>query len=218
MNCLEEMYEERARKVTHDTELYYHPTGLQRKKRILEFIGKPKGKNIVDLGCGNGFITKELAEQNYVLGVDISRTRLHRASMNGLYIEWTDDASHTTIQNDTADYVVCTELLEHAPYPEKVVAEAWRLLRPGGKAVFTVPLDGSITQTHLHAFTTEKLLKMLTDAGFTITNKRYTDEQLVNPPLHPLLWLAKRLQQRWLATLCYYKTGNKKHVVLEVKK
>jgi len=41
-----------------------------------------------------------------------------------------------------ADMVICTSVLEHSPYPERIVRSAWHALRPGGVLILTVPTGG----------------------------------------------------------------------------
>ena len=47
---------------------------------VMELLTKPEGAFVVDLDCGNGMLTKKLAEKGYhVLGVDDSETMLRLA-------------------------------------------------------------------------------------------------------------------------------------------
>lgn len=56
------------------------------------------------------------------------------------------DAAAVALQDNRFDVVVCAELLEHVPDPKPVLAEAWRLLKPGGRLLITVPF-----LFHIHA-------------------------------------------------------------------
>lgn len=49
------------------------------------------------------------------------------------------DAAALPLAAGSMDAVVCAELLEHVPDPRRVLAEAARVLRPGGRLVLTVP-------------------------------------------------------------------------------
>jgi len=49
------------------------------------------------------------------------------------------DAAELPFVADCFDAVVCTEVLEHVPEPRRVLSEAHRILRPGGRLLLTVP-------------------------------------------------------------------------------
>lgn len=49
------------------------------------------------------------------------------------------DVQHMPMQDRSFDSAVCIEVLEHVPNPEKALREILRVLKPGGKLVFSVP-------------------------------------------------------------------------------
>lgn len=49
------------------------------------------------------------------------------------------DALHVPFRNCSFDVIICAELLEHIQYPSQVLAETWRLLKPRGILLITVP-------------------------------------------------------------------------------
>lgn len=59
--------------------------------------------------------------------------------------------------DDTIDEVLMDQVLEHAPYVERVLEELWRVLAPGGTATILVPYARSefavADPTHHHYFT-----------------------------------------------------------------
>jgi SAM-dependent methyltransferase len=49
------------------------------------------------------------------------------------------DVRKTTFADKSVDSILCCEVLEHVQYPELCVKEISRILKPGGKALITVP-------------------------------------------------------------------------------
>lgn len=98
-----------------------------------------RGAQVVDLGCGGGLLAIPLAELGArVLGVDQSDPALQQANAEatrrGLStcVFQRADMTATGLAEDRADVVLLADVLEHLPRPERALAEAARLLRPGG--------------------------------------------------------------------------------------
>ena len=90
---------------------------------------------LVDLGCGAGLLAPHLAGQGYrPVGVDLTRSALEQAAAHGVIVV-NGDATAVPLADGCADVVSAGELLEHVPDWRRVVAEACRLLRPGGLLV-----------------------------------------------------------------------------------
>jgi SAM-dependent methyltransferase len=105
----------------------------------LSGVDLPPGARVVEIGCGTGAISRVLAARDGVaelVGVDpspvlVARARELAGGVAGLRFEVADGAA-TPLDDDGADLVVLHTVLSHAPDPEGLVAEAARLLRPGG--------------------------------------------------------------------------------------
>lgn len=71
---------------------------------------------------------------------------------------------------ESVDCVLCSEVLEHVPRPEGILAEIQRVLRPGGAALITVPFTGPLHQLpyDYYRFTHEGLAGMLRRAGLEV--------------------------------------------------
>lgn len=90
---------------------------------------------LVDLGCGAGLLAPHLAGKGYRhIGVDLTRSALDQAAAHGVAVVRAD-ATAVPLESGCADVVSAGELLEHVPDWRRAVAEACRLLRPGGLLV-----------------------------------------------------------------------------------
>lgn len=95
---------------------------------------------VLDLGCGAGLLTNQVAKAGYnVTGIDISSSSLNVAKERDVtksveYVE--GDVYKLPFANGSFDVVIATDLLEHVSEPAQVVAEASRVLKPGGLFFF----------------------------------------------------------------------------------
>jgi SAM-dependent methyltransferase len=95
----------------------------------------------LDLGCGDGGASGVyLTERSHsYLGVDVSEAAIELAKRRGLEAVRIDDASILPFRDESFDVVVCSEVLEHLFEPHLAAAEAFRVLRLGGRLIATVP-------------------------------------------------------------------------------
>ena len=102
-------------------------------------VGGP-GQRVLDLGCRYGALTRAYTEGNHVVGVDVDRYALAQAARSlGIETVWADVEEPLPLEDESFDVVVAGELIEHLREPERLVAEARRVLRPGGRIVGSVP-------------------------------------------------------------------------------
>lgn len=112
--------------------------GDERAELFRRLVGGP-GKRVLDVGCRSGALTVAYAEGNDVLGVDVDRGALAEAERRGLATLWADVEQPLPLADASFDVVVAGEVVEHLREPELLVAEARRVLRPGGWFVGSVP-------------------------------------------------------------------------------
>jgi SAM-dependent methyltransferase len=97
--------------------------------------GSWDGKMVVDIGCGPGNLYATVGGSPTVLiGVDISPGALKMAEEVG-YIPLLADAHHLPLADGCADLVVANATIHHCDDMAKVLAEAARLVKPGGLLV-----------------------------------------------------------------------------------
>jgi 2-polyprenyl-6-hydroxyphenyl methylase / 3-demethylubiquinone-9 3-methyltransferase len=94
-----------------------------------------EGAVLVDLGCGAGLLAPHVAGRGYRhIGVDMSPSALRQAGEHGVH-GVRGDVLAVPLADACADVVTAGEILEHVPDLRGAVAEACRVLRPGGLLV-----------------------------------------------------------------------------------
>ena len=102
-------------------------------------IAFPKDARVLEIGCGTGAVTRTLANWPGVskaVGVDPSATFISKArefskGISNLSFEIADGRS-VSLGNASFDVVVVHTTLCHVPEPQKLLAQAYRVLRPNG--------------------------------------------------------------------------------------
>lgn len=104
------------------------------------------GAVLVDLGCGGGLLAPHLAGKGYRhVGVDLVRSALREAAAHGV-VPVNSDATAVGLADRCADVVAAGELLEHVADWRAAIAEAIRLLRPGGTLVLDTLNDTALAR------------------------------------------------------------------------
>lgn len=112
-------------------------TGTVLRRRL----GDLSGLGAVDLGCGNGGVTRRLAALGArVVGLDPSEAALGAARAKGGGPDYRlGSAEATGLAAFSADLVVFSKSLHHVSDVEAALAEARRILKPGGRLAVIEP-------------------------------------------------------------------------------
>jgi len=134
---------------------------------------------IADLGAGEGTFSQLLARRSKkVIAVDNSEKMVEYgqelARKHGVKnLEYRKgDLEEVPIRDATVDLAFFSQALHHAQHPERAVAEAWRILKPGGRIVVLDLLRHSYEEAReLYAdlwlgFTEVEVTRYLRQAGF----------------------------------------------------
>lgn len=105
-------------------------------------VGDWRGKSVLDLGCGGGFMAEALKERGAtVTGVDLSEAAIgaarQHAKLNGLQIDYCVGGGESLpFADGIFDIAICVDVLEHVEDLNRVLSEIRRVLRPNGLFLF----------------------------------------------------------------------------------
>lgn len=134
---------------------------------------------IADLGAGEGLISQLLARRaKQVICVDNSPKMVEFGTALAKKNEFTNleyklgDIESVPLKDGSVDLALLSQALHHAPHPQQAVAEAFRILKPGGQLVVIDLLEHQFEKAReLYAdewlgFSENKLYQYLKEAGF----------------------------------------------------
>lgn len=205
-----------GRGATHIADLE-SPFQRYRVEKVLAIHAPMPGDRVVDLGCGWGTMGFALAGRvAEVVGVDFSEKSIEvcerrRAELGAANVRFVRvDAGATGLPAGSFDLVIAADLFEHL-YPDdssRVAAEAFRLLRPGGRFSTWTPHRGHVLEilkyrdillerdvTHVDYKSMSDMKSLLSGAGFDIERAYFAESHV------PVLRVAERLLQRWVPLL-----------------
>jgi len=131
---------------------------------------------LLEVGCGSGYLLSRVqTPERDLYGMDISNAAAKTAKVHATEASiCAADARMLPFKSDSFDWLICLEVLEHIEGDE-AIKECLRVLKPGGKALFSVPnvkgVGGRIAG-HVRYFSFTSSLEYFRQAGFQITSAR----------------------------------------------
>jgi SAM-dependent methyltransferase len=141
------------------------------RKSIFEFIKHQipyfRG-DLLDVGCGKMPYRQYIFENSKIRkydGLDIEGALLYDEAIKPDYY-W--DGQDMPFENQSYDCILLTEVLEHCPYPDILLRECFRVLRPDGMIFLTVPFLWNLHEVphDEYRYTPFSLERHLRDTGF----------------------------------------------------
>ena len=159
------------------------------------YMGPGTNRRILDVGCGAGNMAHHLAHYGQVTGVDTNSRPLEVARQRGLQVQ-EGSADDLPFDDNTFDLVTLLDVVEHVPNEHGVFGECYRVLKPGGKLMVTVPAlmwlwsNNDVINAHQRRYTRGELNQKLMHHGFKVLQSSYNNFFVF--PLAAGLILARR--------------------------
>ena len=114
-----------------------------------EVIARVRGvanKDILEVGCGEGMMFEGTGIQPVQMDVSMRRVKFARDKGQQAIC---GDGYHIPFADQSFSVVLLIAMLEHTSEPWRVLAEARRVLKPGGRAIMVVPNDFTMSAGRL---------------------------------------------------------------------
>lgn len=132
------------------------------------------GSKVLDVGAGgcphrDKFNHCEYFTQDFI---QLSDSQIQNHDGYGK-IDFVSDILDIPVPDESYDVIICSEVIEHVPYPVSAIKEISRILKPGGTLLITAPMQSGLHQEPYHfygGYTKYWYKKFLTKNKFTELN------------------------------------------------
>jgi len=123
--------------------MYSSPAIVEQRERTRAALAIRRGERGLDIGCGPGFLLCEMAaEANSLVGIDASadmveaaRRRIEEKKFSGKIEVHVGDAARLDLPPASFDFATAVQVYLYVKDVERALAEAARVLKPGGRLV-----------------------------------------------------------------------------------
>jgi SAM-dependent methyltransferase len=158
-------------------ELLGHRIPADHSRPVLadHYAGRLRARRVLDLGCGAGDsvdLFRSVDPDVSWVGADIedSAEVAQRSRADAEFV--TFDGRRLPFADASFDLVYCKQVLEHAEHPHELVAEAARVLRPGGHLAGSTSQLEAFHSRSIFNWTPYGLMTVAEHAGFEVIEMR----------------------------------------------
>lgn len=162
-----------------------HPQQVAMRSAYLDKLGDISGLDVLEIGCGTGVVTRELARRigpgGRLVGSDpsdgmvaVARQLAAEAGQSGIEFEVQDGGS-LPYPDATFDLVCAVTVFSHVPAREAVLREVARVTKPGGRVLI---VDGDFAANQIAHSDQDTTTKILTAWRANVVDDPYLTRRL----------------------------------------
>lgn len=162
------------------------------RPRIEWVLSTVRHGRVLEIGCGNGGMTRLLSQQvESLVALDVSRLSLQQLDALGLpNVQTAEGLIEHYEPAGQFDWIVMSEVVEHLREPENILRRCITWLKPGGSLMLTTPNGPWETIEHLHEFSMATFCALVGRLG-----ARAVDVGLLQDREGSDRWLVARVSQ-----------------------
>jgi SAM-dependent methyltransferase len=146
-----------------------------------------RGKRVLDAGCGAGYGSAKLIESGaaHVVAVDLDKRNIRYSRKHYKYENLQfeiADCETLDFPDDSFDYIVSSNVMEHLVHPENFLVRAGKILTSCGQMILAIPCivndtllaENQANPHHRSNFTVDHWLKLFSDHGWNVQIFQHT--------------------------------------------
>ena len=174
-----------------DNPFHYSIATRIRNSYFLKYLNPSPQDKILEVGCGIGYFCKLLFDRGAeVWGIDLSSESVDVCKTTIGENFSVGNAELLEFSDQMFDKVLCTEVLEHVQDDKIALQEMFRVLKPNGSMLITIPTQDGVFGSkiknimHVHGegpgkheregYTKKEIITLVESVGFKVIKTRYT--------------------------------------------
>ncbi len=184
------------KRILEDDHWWFSSRTLAINTLMRQVLPQTEGLYLLDIGCGAGNMIHHLSKYGKVKGIEIDPRPVKQARLRGYDVDQFDATKPLPFEDNTFDVVTAFDVIEHVDADMAALQEAYRVLKPGGYIVITVPAfmflwsNNDAINDHKRRYAGKELKSKLQQTGFTIKRLSYNNF-FVFPLAAPLIMLRR---------------------------
>jgi SAM-dependent methyltransferase len=136
---------------------------------------------LLDIGCGAGNMIHHLSRYGQVKGLDIDERPVKVARQRGYDVDQFDVTQPMPFEADSFDAITALDVIEHNEDDLAILADSFRILKPGGHIIITVPAlmwlwsHNDDINAHIRRYTSGEIKEKLSQVGFKVQRVTYNN-------------------------------------------